>query len=378
VIRVAFANRSGDETGGAEESLALLIGHMPHDFELHAILFGDGHYAERLRQSGVAVHVLPIADALLKSKRERPSIRGAFEMPAAIARVCALLRRERIDVVHTNTVKSHLIVAPAARLAGAGSVLHLRDIVDGPGRTLIRAIGSHVGDARIAISRAVAQWYGLEDTTVIANPVDLSAYDALPTRDVARARLNIPNDGLPLVSIVGRINRWKQHDVFLRVMRRVAEKQPIRCAIIGEARFRDEDFVPELHDLATHLGIADRTHFIPWQEDITTAYAATDVLCNCSLREPFGRTMIEAAAAAVPSIAFDDGGAPDIIMHGRTGYLVTPGDEPAFANALSLLLDDNRRSTFGRAAKAAADRFAAPVHANAVASILRAHARTYL
>ncbi len=321
------------------------------------------------------MHVLTMPDALLESVRERPSIRGMFETPAAVVRVANLLRREQIDVVHTNTVKSHLIVAPAARLSGVGSVIHLRDMVAGPGKALLQGVGSLACDARIAISTAVARWYDIPKTTVIPNPVNLEAYAALPSRMVARAQLDIPNDGLPLVSIVGRINRWKQHDVFLRIIKTVAETKPVRCAIVGEARFRDADFIPELRELAKHLRIEHLVHFVPWQQDLTTTYAATDILCNCSIREPFGRTMIEAAAAGVPCIAFDDGGATDIIESGKNGYIVTAGDEAAFADALSLLLIDERRQVFGLAAKEASIRFAAPAHGDAVASILRKHVR---
>jgi len=370
MIRVAFANRAGDVTGGAEESLALLIRHLPSDFEPHAVLFGEGRYADRLRSCGVNVHVVPVAADLLESTRERPTISGALAIPASILTVMRLLRRERIDVVHTNTVKSHLVVIPAARLAGVASTIHLRDIVEGVGRPMVRALGRSAG-ARIAISSAVSSWYAMPDTHVIPNPVDLTEYDAVPDRRAARRLLGIPGDE-PVLGIVGRINRWKQHDVFLRVVAGLARRRPVRCVIVGEARFRDADFVPELHALARELGIADRTHFVSWQDDVRRAYAAIDVLCNCSVREPFGRTMVEAAAAGVPAVAFDDGGGPDIIEPGRTGFIVAAGDEAAFATAVDALLDDDRRRAMGAAARVAARRFAAPQHAAAVAKILRA------
>ena len=370
MIRVAFATRATDETGGAEESLALLVRHLPPDFERHAILFGEGRYAARLRSYGTNVHVVPVAADLLETTRERPSIGGAMALPRSISAVGRLLRRERIDVVHTNTVKAHLVVIPAARTSGVGSVMHVRDIVEGVGRTMVRGLGRIAG-GRIAISSAVAAWYRMPNTHVIPNPVELAAYEVMPDRADARARLGIGGTE-PVVAIVGRINRWKQHDMFLRIVARVARTRPLQCAIVGEARFRDADFVPELHALAESLGIRDRTHFVPWQDDVRLIYAATDVLCNCSVREPFGRTIVEAAAAGVPSVAFDDGGAPDIIEDGRTGFLVPAGDEAAFANALVALLDPDRRAAFASAARSSAHRFGAEEHAQSVATFLRA------
>jgi glycosyltransferase involved in cell wall biosynthesis len=188
--------------------------------------------------------------------------------------------------------------------------------------------------------------------------------------------LGIPIDDVPLIGIVGRINRWKGHDRFLRIVAAVNRVVPIRCAIVGEARFRDADFVPELHALAAQLGIADRTSFVPWLADPRLAYAALDVHCNCSEREPFGRSIVEAAAASVPTVAFDDGGAADIIDDGVDGALVPAGNIDAFTDGvLRLVRDRSLRDRTGNAARLASTRFAAPSHAQLVAEVLRRSAR---
>lgn len=369
MIRVAFANSSGDKTGGAEDSLALLIRYLPRDVKADAVLFGDGAFASKLRSCGINVHVVPIDVHLLNATREHPSIRGAAGLPASILKVSALLRRERFDAVHSNNLKAHFVAAPAARLCGMGSVVHIRDMADGLGRRGLRFVGKFAATRTIAVSSAVADWYGFDDV-VLPDPIDMYTDRGGIDKATARQRLGIPND-LPLISIVGRINRLKGHDLFLRVAARISRARNIRCAIVGEARFRDEDFVPELHALAHTLGIQQTTHFIPWQDDLRYVYAATDVLCNCTKREGFGRTMSEAAAMGVPAVAFDDGGGRDIIEHGRTGYIVASGDEAAFSGAVQLLLDDSRARAFGDAAQQGARRFDPRTHADAVAHILR-------
>ena len=77
----------------------------------------------------------------------------------------------------------------------------------------------------------------------------------------------------------------------------------VRYAIVGAPMFRDADFVDELHAFVAREGLGDRVHFVPWLDDVRLAYAATDINVNCSDDEPFGRTIIEAAACGVPSIA---------------------------------------------------------------------------
>jgi glycosyltransferase involved in cell wall biosynthesis len=371
-VRVGFVNQTGAKPGGAEESLALLVRNLPKDIEPHMFLFEDGEFAQRLRDAGLNTTITPIPQTLRAVTRERPSALGALATPSIIVALSKLFASARLDLVHTNTMKAHLIGAPAARLAGKRSVMHLRDMVDGVGRIALRGVAKTCTRERIAISNTLSRWYGMRETTVIANPVDLTSYSVLPTRAQARHDLGIPDDDTPLIGIVGRINRWKGHDRFLRVAAAVNERRPIRCVIIGEARFRDVDFVPELHQLANALGIADRTSFVPWLNDPRIAYPALDVLCNCSEREPFGRTIIEAAACGVPTVAFDDGGAVDIIRDGKDGCVVAAGDERAFASAvLALVSDAVARAGIGEAARLGSTRFQSMAHALRVAEVLR-------
>jgi len=370
-MRVAFVGQTGGKPGGAEESLTLLLKHLPADIEPSIILFEDGEFAQRMRDAGYATQLMLISANLRAITREHPSSGALINLPAAILRLARSLG-PHIDLLHTNTVKAHLIGAPAARLRGIRTVMHLRDMVGGAGRTALRSVALTCSQERIAISQALARWYAMSHTTVVANPVDLSEYNHVPQREEARQKLGIAIDEAPLIGIVGRINRWKGHDRFLRVAAMVNKQHPIRCAIIGEARFRDADFVPELHRLAADLGITDRTTFVPWLEDPRVAYAALDVHCNCSEREPFGRSIVEAAAAAVPTVAFNDGGAADIIRNGIDGQLIAAGDDDAFATAvLRLVSNVETRAAAGRAARDGSARFSAEAHGRHVAEILR-------
>ena len=374
-MRVAFVDQAGGKPGGAQESLALLLANLPADIDPVVVFFEDGEFAQRLRDKGFAVKIVELSQALRSVTREEPSSLAVVSIPSTISALAKLFRSERVDLVHTNTVKAHLFATPAARLAGVPSVMHLRDMVDGVGRIALRVVARTCSRRRIAISHALSRWYGLPQTITIANPVDLTRYVDVLDRTVARRELGIPLDGKPVIGIVGRINRWKGHDRFLRIAAVVNASVPIQCVIVGEARFRDADFVPELHALADRLGIGASTTFVPWLNDPRLAYSALDVHCNCSEREPFGRSIVEAAAAAVPTVAFDDGGAPDIIRDGIDGRIVAAGDNDAFSTALDeLVANDGLRAQYSAAARLGSARFAAPAHAALVADVLRASA----
>ena len=68
--------------------------------------------------------------------------------------------------------------------------------------------------------------------------------------------------------------------------------------------------------------------------------ASLDILVQPSLRETFGRVLIEAMASRKPVIATRVGGMPEIVVDGESGLLVPPEDPPALAAAILSLLQD--------------------------------------
>jgi glycosyltransferase involved in cell wall biosynthesis len=378
-LRVAFIDQQGDIAGGAEESLALLLRYLPADIEPAVVLFSDGAFARRLRGEGIRVECVTVPALVRNVTRERPGIAGGVLAIGVVFRLVAVLSRLRPDVVYTNTVKAHLLGSVAARLLGIPSIVHYRDLLEGRSRTLVRVVAKHCGSRPIAITKAVRDCYrgdaseAADQPLVIPEPLELSPPDG-PQRDraTARSRLGLP-PGKTIVAMVGRINRWKGHDRFLRAAALVVAVEPnVHFAIVGEPIFRDADFGAELRGLAVDLAIADNVTFVPWTSDVAEVYAAIDVHCNCSTREPFGRTTIEAAAAGVPSVCFDDGGAAEAMIPGRTGLAVPPGDVSAFSEAiLTYVRDEDRRRRDGDEARHFVERFDARLHAQRVAEVIR-------
>ena len=79
-------------------------------------------------------------------------------------------------------------------------------------------------------------------------------------------------------------------------------------------------------------------------DDVPVIYrlAATSggVFINPALTEPFGLTLIEAAASGLPIVATEDGGPTDIINNCHNGYLIDPLDKTAMAETLLKVFDD--------------------------------------
>ncbi|MEW6677212.1 MAG: HAD-IIB family hydrolase [Pseudomonadota bacterium] len=96
------------------------------------------------------------------------------------------------------------------------------------------------------------------------------------------------------------------------------------------------------HDLWGHVALPK--HHLP--EDVPQFYRLAarrrGMFVNLALTEPFGLTLIEAAASGLPVVATADGGPRDIIANCDNGLLVDPLDTSAIAAALESLLDDPR------------------------------------
>ena len=67
------------------------------------------------------------------------------------------------------------------------------------------------------------------------------------------------------------------------------------------------------------------------------------IFVNPALTEPFGLTLIEAAASGLPIVATEDGGPRDIVAHCKNGVLVNPMDIKAIAEAIEYGLADSTR-----------------------------------
>ena len=81
-------------------------------------------------------------------------------------------------------------------------------------------------------------------------------------------------------------------------------------------------------------------------------YQDADILINPALSEPFGRSLIEANACGVPTIASRTDGMTELIEQGKNGILVEPGDVDDLAQAMTTLLSrEDLRQRMGQAGR---------------------------
>jgi glycosyltransferase involved in cell wall biosynthesis len=375
-MRLGVINHHGRNPAGSEFSLLCYLSYLPPEIEPQMFLFEEGPFADLCRERYPTV-VLPMSDRMAQSTRRSFGLGAIGDAAKLTYRLSRALKAGHIEGVLTNSVKAHFVGLPAARMNGLPCVVYLHDVLRGSVGSTLRLLAGMCGDSALACSQLAADTLGRKNSTIVYSPIDCEQFLHLPERVEARRRIGIPEDGLPVVGLVGRIAPWKGQDRFLRIAARTLRRQKAHFAIIGSAIFGCDPAYPgELRALAERLGIAGLVHFIPWQTDLPSTYAALDVSCNCSEAEPFGRTTVEAMAASLPVICFADAGVCEVYTDQRSGYQIAPYNEEAFADGLSrLLADASLRARLGAEARAEANQIQAsslaPRFVNAIATAMR-------
>jgi len=104
--------------------------------------------------------------------------------------------------------------------------------------------------------------------------------------------------------------------------------------------------------LAVQKGIHEDVLFLGKQDEVQEKLAAADIMLMPSELESFGLAALEAMACEVVPIATRVGGVPEVIEHGKGGYLADVGDVDTMARyAIELLNDEPRLREMGREAR---------------------------
>lgn len=173
----------------------------------------------------------------------------------------------------------------------------------------------------------------------IPSMVDLDEFD--PTqRATVRAAWQV-DDETPVIGWVGRLDRKKRVEDFIRAAALVHHEHPsARFLVIGGPDAFMPEYAEELQQLAHDLGLRDVLHFLGDRPDVPSLLAGLDIFVWLSRGEGMPHVISEAGAAGLPVIATCDNGTEEQITHGVTG-LFTPHEAPVrVAEAISHLIDN--------------------------------------
>lgn len=335
--------------GGAEHVIWSLLQGLPRgQVEPYLVCPSSGPMVERYRHAASAVATLE----------------GHCLSPLSILKIASLIKRWKIDVVHTCLYTSDVGGILAARIARAPRVVsHIvgRNFYvteeRGLRRVRRRLLSScyrlvyRLSDRLIAVSEAVkvdlAERRGVrvspEKITVIRHS---PGHDGLAVSaeqvERVRRRLSLSEDAVVL-STVAHLIPIKGHRYLLQAMAQVAPSMPKAvCVLIGDGPERRP-----LERMAQALGLNGRVVFAGTLEEEELKNALIQLsraVVLPSLSEGLPVSLLEAMALGKPVVATDVGGMREVVVDQVTGLLVRPADPAALAGAILTLASNEELS----------------------------------
>ncbi len=329
-------------------------------FEIHVACQGPGPLTEELDRQRIRWHAIPALDRPIHPWRDWQAYRQLHR----------LFRDQQFDIVHTHSSKPGILGRVAARRAGVPHVVHhvrgfaFHEFSPLAKRWLYSRLESWAGrfcDRVLFVNHeeremAVRQgWLPAAKCETVYNGVQLSSVDApdvTGARHPLRQSWGATQDDV-VILFAGRFEPQKQPHLLPSIADRLrtrATNHPWRLIIAGSGPCEEA-----LRADVSRLGLRDQVAVVGWLDEPLKAYAAADMVLLPSLFEGLPRVLIEAQAAALPTVASDVKGNREVVT-AETGFLCPPHDPQAFADKLAQLVDDPlQRARLGRAARQRAE-----------------------
>jgi len=281
--------------------------------------------------------------------------------PLALFRLARIVRRGRPDVVVCISVPRNAMfysfIAPAVALRRVPRICWCKSRPGGQSGSFVGALkwyrrlgllGPIVCASRLQRRMMVERGLGRRHLPLIRNGVDLAKFSppaptGLPLPPGKKTIVQVANvlpdkDHATLISAAGMLRR-RRDDFHLLLVGRGTDS-------------------PEMADAVDHAGLSGAVTLAGHRDDVPAILGAADLFVLSTRGEVSSVSALEAMAAGVPAIVSDIPAFDELIVDGRHGLRVAPGDSEALTDAMDRLLDDDElRSRLIAGASRQAGRF---------------------
>jgi glycosyltransferase involved in cell wall biosynthesis len=320
----------------------------------------DGPLRKELEARGVAVELIGVHP-----------VHDIDEYERRAAELAAWAAPQAFDVCVVNALRSFPSLDVAERL-GLPSVFAIHESYDletwwvvgyepgGVDPQVMRRAERALGTATAVVFEAAAtcrlyEPYAAEGRLIsLPYGIELGRIDRFRAgfdRSAARRRLGLPETGTVILCL-GQIEPRKGQSGLAQAFGAVVDRHPDAVlALVGGVGSHLAGHHDALRDHLARAGLSARAPMVPLVDDPHEWHAVADVFVCPSDIESLPRVVLEAMAFEIPVLATRIFGLPELIEHGRNGWLCEPRDVGALAEALehALTTAPERRAEIGRA-----------------------------
>jgi glycosyltransferase involved in cell wall biosynthesis len=317
--------------GGAEQVLVTEVAGLDKNRyrPLVSVISEKGPIGEMIETMGIPVF------PLFRMKKKQ------FDF-GIISELKAIMRQEKVSLVHTHLYDGGKYGRLAARLAKVPAIIHTVHNIYVKRRPKYHWINrglSFFTDRIIAVSGAVKEsvvYYDHippEKVQVLYNGIDFSQADPSGNRGEIRSAMGIKTDEVA-IGVVARLEEQKGHKVFLEALSLIPHLMAdLKVLFVGDGKLR-----LALEAETQKRGLSDRVIFLGTRKPIFPILEALDLFVLPSLWEGFSLALLEAMGMGLPVIATRVGGAEEVITSGQNGFLIPPGEPKTLAGSIQEFL----------------------------------------
>lgn len=188
-------------------------------------------------------------------------------------------------------------------------------------------------------ARTILRGIGLEnEVRVISCGIDLDKFNPRNNGEYLRSIYKLPKR--PLLLSVSRLAPEKNIDSNLKAAAIALKKIDFQLVIAGSGMERKR-----LEELAVKLGIRSKVSFLGYvkDDDLPNLYSIADAFIMAGTVELQSIATMEAMASGLPVLAADALALPELVQHGKNGYLFDPNNYLELANYIYLILKDSSK-----------------------------------
>lgn len=338
------------ELGGAQKSTLYTVKKLDRDkFDVFLVSAKQGLLVEEAKE------IKDCKIILLHSLRRR--INPLFDLKALLDLI-NIIKKEKIDIVHTHSSKAGVLGRLAARFTGVKIVFHtihgfsfnrtqnplIKKIF-----TFLEKKTASISDGLIAICEndiklGKKNKIGKKDRYCLLRESQV-VLDSFPRQKEEDFLSPVIDERDNIVGTVTCFNRQKSPFDFIKACKIISQKVPgTKFIMIGDGPLRRKAEM-----FTRRLGLDNKIHFFGWRKDAADIINIFDVFLLTSRWEGLPLVFYEAMKCSKPIVATDVGGTKEVIKDEINGFLAEPGNCPNLAEkTIYLLRDKNMAKNMGK------------------------------
>ncbi len=343
------------ELGGAQQNTLYTLKHLNREKFETILISGKGGVLDREAFLSLMNRVFFIGELVRK-------INPLFDFIALI-KIWHLLKKEKINLVHTHSSKAGILGRWAAKLAGVSYIVHtyhgfgFNDYQKWPVRWLfigIERITAYITTKLVVVSgentkKAMANKIGKKNQyVVIHSGIKIKEVSFNPIiRKEKRKEFGFRDEDF-VVGMIACFKPQKDPISFVLLAHKVSAYLPqAKFLLVGDGLLR-----PSIEKLISKLNLQEKIKLPGWRRDISLLLQTFDIMVLTSLWEGLPRVFLEAMVLGVPIVATRVDGATEVIKNGINGFLVSPKDMESMAQKVVYLFKNaEERKQMGIRAK---------------------------